>query len=470
MNNANRQLRGVSDTKLAVHALSSQPAWLWSLDGTKVLWANPVGARAFGARHAADLFARDFGPADAHRRQIAQLALRLPASGAVRLERLRGFGAAFGGLMTCACSRVDFADGGAGLLVVAIDPLAGRSMPLVERLQNLVDGIETPIAAFARDGLFVGASEAARALLGFRNLTDAGLDQARDHALKDGRAETPIGFGRMVLQRVGSGADIGLVALIAPGAVHPAPSEAEHPIATAPAHPAPPAPEVAEAEPEVIEVDPAFVDALSSAPAEANPVPAPLESEPPVAHEEAMATAPPEPPETAEPAIAPPAIEAPVALTAPILLPKRTTPLRFVWQLGVDETFSIHSDEFKQLIGPTMSAATSGRRWTEISTEFALDPDHRFAQALATRQTWSGVTLLWPVDDGGRLAVEMSGLPLQDGKGGSGGYRGFGICRDLDAINQLIARQHRPRDEPPPQPISADITEAGPVDDVVNEL
>ncbi len=42
----------------------------------------------------------------------------------------------------------------------------------------------------------------ARALLGFRNLSDAGLDHARDGALKDGRIETPIGFGRMVLQRV----------------------------------------------------------------------------------------------------------------------------------------------------------------------------------------------------------------------------------------------------------------------------
>ena len=34
--------------------------------------------------------------------------------------------------------------------------------------------------------------------------------------LKQGRVETPVGFGHMVLQRVGSGADIGLVALIAP--------------------------------------------------------------------------------------------------------------------------------------------------------------------------------------------------------------------------------------------------------------
>ena len=96
-------------------------------------------------------------------------------------------------------------------------------MPLVERLQRLVEGIDSPIAAFARDGMFVGASDAARPLLGFRNLSEAGLDEARSDALSQGRVETPVGIGHMVLQRVGTGADVGLVALIVPA---PAPSRA----------------------------------------------------------------------------------------------------------------------------------------------------------------------------------------------------------------------------------------------------
>ncbi len=150
---------------------------------------------------------------------MTQLAGRLPSTGAVRLERLRGFGAALGRLVTCACARLDFPDGGAGILVAAVEPV-GRGMPLVERLQRLVEGIDTPIAAFARDGLFVGASDAARSLLGFHNLTEAGLDAARNDALRDGRVETSIGLGHMVLQRVGSGSDIGLVALLVPGAAH----------------------------------------------------------------------------------------------------------------------------------------------------------------------------------------------------------------------------------------------------------
>src|ERR1700738_1785654 len=227
MNNAEFQLRGVGDPRLAVHATSALPVWLWSVDGTRILWANPVGAKLFGAANGAVLVKKIFGPADQHRRQVAQLAGRLPPSGAIRLERLRGFGAALGMLVTCGCSRLDFADGSHGILVAAAETV-GRAMPLIERLQRLVEGIDTPIAAFARDGMFVGASDAARTLLGFRNLSEAGLDDARSDALKQGRVETPIGIGPMVLQRVGAGADVGLIAMIVPGAT-PAEPAAELP-------------------------------------------------------------------------------------------------------------------------------------------------------------------------------------------------------------------------------------------------
>src|SRR5580700_4276125 len=85
------KVRGPDDPRLAVHATSPLPAWLWSTDGTRVLWANPVGARVFGAANGASLSRKTFGPADSHRRQVARLSHRLPPTGAIRLERLRGF-------------------------------------------------------------------------------------------------------------------------------------------------------------------------------------------------------------------------------------------------------------------------------------------------------------------------------------------------------------------------------------------
>jgi PAS domain S-box-containing protein len=216
MNNAEFQLQGLGDPRLAVHATSALPAWLWSSDGARIWWANPVGARLFGAASGAELANMTFGPADTHRRQVAQLAGRLLPTGAIRLEPLRGFGSAPGTLVTCGSARFDFADGSHGVLIAAAEPV-GDPMPLPERLQNLVEGIDAPVAAFTRDGEFAGASDAARPLLGIRNLSEAGLDQARDDALKQGRARTPVGAGHIVLLRLGSGADVGLVALIAPG-------------------------------------------------------------------------------------------------------------------------------------------------------------------------------------------------------------------------------------------------------------
>ncbi len=77
MNKADFQLQVLGDPRLAGHATSALPAWLWSADGTRIWWANPPGAQLFGAANSAELAQRDFGPADAQRRQVAQLAGRL---------------------------------------------------------------------------------------------------------------------------------------------------------------------------------------------------------------------------------------------------------------------------------------------------------------------------------------------------------------------------------------------------------
>jgi PAS domain S-box-containing protein len=532
MNKAEFQLRGVGDPRLAVHATSALPAWLWSTDGTRILWANPVGAKLFGAANGASLAKKMFGPADAHRRQVAQLAGRLSPTGAMRLERLRGFGAPLGQLVTCGCARLDFADGSHGILITAAEPV-GRAMPLLERLQRLVEGIDTPIAAFARDGMFVGASDAARTLLGFRNLSEAGLDAARSDALIQGRVETPIGIGHMVLQRVGTGTDVGLVALIAPA---PAPIEeavpasgetaeiAPTPLPAAPAAD-PPIPdyeqpaisgeapaefalidEFAEppdqpsveqavgnevavadepAEPDLLQLDIPHVEtphaeaAAESAPAddadrhEPSPQePAPQEPRPqepapqePAPFVEAVADEP-SPPSVAEPPpVAEPAPAQAIGVGAPSLVPPpvwtpswldehgantRRHPLRFMWQMDAEGRFALGSDEFTRLIG-ARTAAGFGRLWSEIAELFGLDPDGRVLKAVATRDTWSGITLNWPVDGGGRLPVEMSGLPIYDRARNFAGYRGFGVCRDLDGLARLAAlRRYELFSDPPP--------------------
>ena len=111
---------------------------------------------------------------------------------------------------------------------------------------------------------------------------------------------------------------------------------------------------------------------------------------------------------------------------------ERRHPLRFMWQMDAEGRFSLGSDEFTRLIG-ARTAAGFGRLWSEIAEAFGLDPEGRVLKAVATRNTWSGITLNWPVDGGGRLPVELSGLPVYDQARNFAGYRGFGVCRDLDA-------------------------------------
>ena len=108
-------------------------------------------------------------------------------------------------------------------------------------------------------------------------------------------------------------------------------------------------------------------------------------------------------------------ITAPSWLDEP-LPPTRRLPLRFMWQMDQEGRFSLGSDEFSRLIGPR-TAAGFGRLWSEIAATFGLDPDGRVMKAFATRATWSGITLDWPVDGGGRLPVELSGLPVFETRG-----------------------------------------------------
>ena len=49
MNETEFQFACLKDERLAAHALSPMPAWLWSTDATRVLWANPVAAAIFDA-------------------------------------------------------------------------------------------------------------------------------------------------------------------------------------------------------------------------------------------------------------------------------------------------------------------------------------------------------------------------------------------------------------------------------------
>ena len=126
----------LNDPRLAAHALSPAPVWLWSADASRILWANPTAAAIFDAASPGAAASLQFDPQHVSAAQIVRLAGTLPHGGAPRLERLRGFGASFGGTLICLCSRIalaeNLADNSAAVLVVSTER-AGKDLSLPER-------------------------------------------------------------------------------------------------------------------------------------------------------------------------------------------------------------------------------------------------------------------------------------------------------------------------------------------------
>ena len=469
MSEADFQLHGIRDPRLAVLATSAAPAWVWSLDGARILWANTAGALLFGARNTAILAEKIIGPADPHRRQAAQLAARLSPSGATRLERLRGFGAPLGRLLTCSCARLTFTDGAAGILIAATE-MVGRPIPLTERLANLIDSVTMPAIAFTPAGALAGANEHAKSFAGvFNDLTGPGFDDARAAVLRDGQSTLQMDIGRITVHRVGRGQDTALVALIgaAPKQVtKPVPVVVASAIEAAPA--VEPVQAVSAAQPTIdVSHDDVSHDEAAPAPSTdampADVVPADLfesvfdepatQETPYEARHETSSTdqvtrvyiGDEQRKPFTETSATDHVPDTPTEMDNPSL-PARQQPLRFMWQMDPDGRFSLGSDEFSRLIG-TRTAAAFGRLWSDISAALGLDPEGRVAAAVATRETWSGIVVDWPADGDGatlsveRLPVELSGLPIHDGSGHFAGYRGFGICRDIEGMARLAAQR-----------------------------
>ena len=386
MSGSGFQLSLLRDGRLAPVATSAFPAWLWRTDGTHIVWANATGAAIFGAPTSATIRSRQFTRDEPAAAQIARIAATLAPAASPRLERLRGFGAGVGRALTCACSHILLGDGTAALLVVALER-AGPDLPLGERVARLLAGALEPIASFSADGQLLAATESARAhLRDATSLAAIGANALIPQALANGHA---VSDGCPVsLDRIGSDAATVFIAHF---------TAADMPAAT-----------------------------ISFPQPEASVGDAPPSSQ-----------------------LAPTAATAPVPVSprAPAAPTERRHPLRFVWQVDEGERFTLRSDEFIALTG-ARTAAAIGRRWQEVATELGLDPGGQVARAMATRDTWSGLTVSWPVDASpARLAIELAGLPVFDRTRAFRGYKGFGVCRNIAQLNALAQKGYAPATE-----------------------
>ena len=419
---AAQHLKYLRISRIAEYALSPMPAWLWSGDGERLLWFNAAGGRAFGLRPGA-LLSDPFKPADPHRRQAMQVARRITAINEMRLERLRGFGAALGGLSTLACTRLPIVDGEAGLLLASTQAAA---LPFEHRLHRLIDAIDLPVIAFAPDHHVAGQNAAAAAWPFTPELqADPALLFLTGNALDTGHARGELATGQAEILRVGAGAEMTLIAVVVPNPACAAASDVATHIES-PAVGTIPELAIQPDHSEPADLEPAQ-SIIASRQFETEP-PSPKETEPPMSAFEPPATSVEPSPAATDRTVTPLAAPAP-----------RKMPLRFTWRTDADGRFEIQSDEFAGLIGPRV-AANFGRPWGEIAAQFDLDPQGRIATAMDTKATLTGIAVDWPIDDTQmHLPVELSGVPFYDGARQFAGYRGFGLIRDLGVLSRLDA-------------------------------
>ncbi len=103
--------------------------------------------------------------------------------------------------------------------------------------------------------------------------------------------------------------------------------------------------------------------------------------------------------------------------------------VRFVFELDADFGFTFLSEEFAGVVGPR-TADVVGRSWADVAAEFDLDPLGRVTATIRRRDTFTSITVDWPIEDAAaRVPVDLTGMPVFTRDRSFRGYRGFGIAK-----------------------------------------
>ncbi|WP_428427605.1 ATP-binding protein [Pararhizobium sp.] len=113
--------------------------------------------------------------------------------------------------------------------------------------------------------------------------------------------------------------------------------------------------------------------------------------------------------------------------------------VRFVWKIDADGRFSEISEEFATAVGPN-SADITGQSFSDLADRYHLDPGNTISELLKRRDTWSGKTIYWPVEGTSlQVPVDLAALPTYSRNREFDGFRGFGIVRVADTVDDKQA-------------------------------
>ncbi len=438
--------------KVRAHYAAGDALALFSAGMERVLWANGAGAALFGFSSVYDFIEQGPDRLSVFFRQFQASAGRLREPGESRSFLMRASSGFRSTTVSASAEVITLVDGATALLLST--PAATAGGTLASRAGEMLAGLDDPdthMAVLDADGALVAASSGFEALGVTPQTARMFVTLAASDAA--GLVKRPIptlrGYLPAAIARVSH--DLNLILTVEP---EPASDETRLDVSDT-ATLTEDAPAIIEPAQDVVEtLQPASETALPVALPEPAPASLPLpdyeatlaaiakieeiETQPSEDEADAVMDMAEEPTLEIEQAPAAPVSDAPTADVQATLSSFRFDPdrrtFRFVWKTDAEGRFSDISGEFAEAVGPH-AADVKGQFFTALAARYGLDPDGKVIEALARRDTWSGKTVYWPVE-GSRLKVpvDLAALPAYDRSREFDGFRGFGIVRPGDAV------------------------------------
>ena len=481
------------------HFAAGKALVLFSSDMADVLWANGRGAQLFGRDSVYDVIDQGPAGADLTFRQIKATARQLSAAGDSRTFVMRmtsGFQRmAVNGL----CERIRLSNGEEAILIAV--PASDKPPLPADCARQMLEGLDEPgmhMAVLDGDGTLISISarfsslkltpQTARMLV---TLAENDRDRLVKRPVPTAIGNLPGAIARLsdepalnLLLLVQ--AETGVVAEPQPAQDSGAPASTLQTAATSAADADVPdstdrdatqatfeaaieaVSEIAELQDETVEVVEFAVQATDIAAHDAYPADA---SEPDAPQLDAAETAAAD--VTAVDGEPSPVLEEeeqkeqqPAEATSPFGFRRETRTTRFVWKIDADGRFSEVSPELAASVGPH-AAQVVGLAFSDVAALFNLDPDHKIAELLSRRDTWSGKTIWWPVEGTDlQVPIDLAALPTYTRNRDFDGFRGFGIVRMADVKEDPLAVGLTLAPQPEPEPDSPVIgDDAGDEDD-----
>jgi PAS domain S-box-containing protein len=454
------------------HFARGDAAVLFAPDLSRVLWSNGEGASLFGLASIYDFLDGGLATTGVAFRQMQATAGQLREAGETRRFMMRipqGFKSM---AVNATLSLIEIRPGERAMLFTA--PRAGPAPTQADAAARMISGFDDPDthmavldgagAVLASSAQFAGLGMTQQTLLSLVEAVGRDSDWLLKRPVLTGKGTLPAAIGKVssdpalhilfavetILGHMDATADLvppSPVALVEPEPVEPAatldwtsPVEAE-PVAADEAE----LPSLPEEDDELKTADPVTDDVVTGdIDGESLPLATDDAGDAPAAHLDSEDTERGETLDSAPSDMPPPVLadgaadstaddaldEAPVSFR----FDPAMRAIRFVWKIGADGRFSEISHDFAAAVGPD-AADVIGQSFADLADRFALDPDRTIVDLLNRRDTWSGKTVLWPVQGEALcVPVDLAALPTYSRNREFDGFRGFGIVRISDAV------------------------------------